>query len=122
MVRKITDILREEGLIDRDGRMHYIIEKDGCRQVRTITPLVDWKVHTEVSQIPLWKGLRVGMSYCLSPYEQSVPMIVEKTKKKVFLGILQGLLIEIVYPKDGIVHIWTEERNEFTYVYGAIAI
>lgn len=62
------------------------------------------------------------MSYCLSPYELSDPTIVEKTKKKVFLGILQDLLIEMYCPKSGIVHIWTEERNEFTYVYGAIAI
>ena len=124
MKRRIKDILKEAGLIKSDGYMTYHSEENGIRKVGRMYVSECWDIeeYGKTSTSPLYKGPRIGICRCLAPLEMRRDGIVEETKKRVYLSVLQGILTNHKYPKEDMVHLWTEERKGFTYVYGAIKV
>lgn len=124
MKRRIKDILKEAGLIRPDGYMTYHVDDGGVRKTCRMYVEPDWGIedygHTYTS--PLYKGERIAICRCITPYEMQRMCTLEEEKKRVYLSVLQGILANHKYPKEDRVHLWTEGREGFTYVYGAIKV
>ena len=124
MKRRIKDILKEAGLIKPDGYMTYYTEENGVRKVcrMYVAEIYDIEDYGHTYTSPLYKGERIGICRCITPYGMQREGTLEEEKKRVYLSVLQGILANHKYPKEDRVHLWTEEREGFTYVYGAIKI
>ena len=124
MKRRIKDILEEAELVTPDGYMTYHIDDGGVIKTRKmyIAEIYDIEEYGDSYTSPLYKGARIAISRCLTPLEMKRDGIVEETKKRVFLSVLQGIFINHKPPIEDRVHLWTEEREGFTYVFGEIKV
>ena len=124
MKRGIRDILKEAGLINPDGYMVYHVDEGGIRKTCRMYVAENYDIedydHTDTS--PLYKCERIAICRCITPYWMQREGTLEEEKKRVYLSVLQGILANNKYPKEDRVHLWTEEREGFTYVYGAIKV
>lgn len=124
MIRRIKDILKDAGLIRPDGYMIYHTEENGIRKTSKVFVEADWGIedYDNCETSPLYHGGVIATCHCLAPLEKKRDGIVEETKKSVFLSVLQCILVNHKYPKEDRVHLWTEEREGFTYIHGAIKV
>ena len=124
MIRRIKDILKDAGLIKPDGYMIYHTEENGIMKTSKMFVEADWGIedYGNCETSPLYHGGVIGICRCITPYGMQIKGILEEEKKRVYLSVLQGILASHKYPKEDRVHLWTEEREGFTYVYGAIEI
>lgn len=122
MKRLIREILAEEGFV-RDGWLYYIEDtEDGRRQSKkkyvggSFCEIDDaWEC------LPPPKGAGVGQTRCLAKWETTTTEKIEEERKRVFVAILIRLLADDISPR-GKVHIYVEEKGDFTYVRGKCLI
>ena len=124
MKRIIKDILKEAGLIKPDGYMIYHADEGGIRKTYKVYVEADWGIeeYENCETSPVYHGGVIAICRCITPQEMQREGTLEEEKKRVYLSVLQGILANHKYPKEDRVHLWTEEREGFTYVYGAINI
>lgn len=122
MKRRIKDILKEAGLVTPDGYMTYHIDDGGVKKNCKMYIEADWGIeeYENSNTSPLYKDARITICRCITPYGMQREGTLEEEKKRVYLSVLQGILANHKYPKEDKVHLWTEDREGFTYVFGAI--